>query len=184
MPKIPRLLLFAVLGLAALLLMLWIFGRLQPLWTQRGLQTAIQRIEPWGPTTNYSAAGWQRLANAARLLRATPPALAEKALAGLDTGPEAESRKLRAFLLLRFAFDLPEDGAVTDRAPARPELPAPGELNPDGTANLAWPIAWNNGRPVLVAGSQGALAPDYAPHRDYNFLRSKYRFRDLGGFQR
>jgi len=183
MPKIPRLVLFAAIGLAALLLMLWIFNRLQPLWEQRGLQAAIRKLEPWTATTNYSAAGWQRLAAATKLLRSTPPVLAEKVFTGLATGPDAEANQLKSFLLLRFAFDLPENGALTARAPSRPPLPAPGEANPDGSANLAWPLAWNGGRPDLVAGSQGALDPGYSPQQDFTFLRYQARWRDLATFQ-
>jgi hypothetical protein len=183
-PRFPRLLVLAAVGLAALVLLLWIFSRLQPLWGQRGLRAAILRIEPWGSTTNYSAAGWQRLAHAARLLRATPPALADQVFARLGAGPDAPARQLQAFLLLRFAFDLPEQGALSDRGPSRPEIPAPGEANPDGSANLAWPIRWNGGRPELVAGSQGALEPGYSPQQDFTFLRYKYRYRELDTLQR
>jgi hypothetical protein len=179
MPKVPRLVLFAAVGLTALLVLLWIFNRLQPLWGQRGLQSAIRKLEPWGSTTNYSAAGWQRLAHATKLLRATPPALTEKVLASLATGSDAEANQLKCFLLLRFAFDLPQQGSAADRAPSRPPLPAPGETNPDGSVNLAWPIAWIGGRPQLIAGSQGALDPGYAPQQDFTFLRYKTRYRDL-----
>lgn len=179
MPKINRLVLYAVVGIAALVLLLWIFNRLGPMWAQRGLRAAIKRVEPWGTSTNYSAAGWTRLAFAARSLRATPPALAEKVLAGLATGPEAEADQLKCFLLLRFTFDLPANGSAADRAPSRPALQAPGEANPDGSVNLAWPIVWNGGRPHLLAGSRGALDPGYAPQQDFTFLRYKYRFRDL-----
>lgn len=183
MPKLPRLVLFAAIGLVALLVLLWIFSRLQPLWNQRGLQVSIRRLEPWGTTTNYSAAGWQRLAAASKLLHAMPPALVEKSLASLAAGPDAEASQLKAFLLLRFAFDLPEQGPVTERTPSRPALPAPGEANPDGSVNLAWPLVWNGGRPHLVAGSQGALDPGYAPQQDFTFLRYKARWRDLSALQ-
>ena len=150
---------------------------------EKPLLSAIRKIEPWGPTTNYSTAGWQRLANASELLRATPPALTEKVLAGLCTGPNAAENQLKCFLLLRFAFELPENGSAGDRAPSRPQLAAPGETNADGSLNLAWPMVWNGGRPRLVAGSTGALDPGYSPAQDYTFLRYKTRFRDLASFQ-
>lgn len=183
MPKLSRLVLYAAVGIAALVLMLWIFNRLQPLWEQRGLQHAIRKLEPWDATTNYPAAGWSRLAAASKLLRATPSALAERVLAGCATGPDAEVNRLKCFLLLRFAFDLPENGSAAERAPSRPPEPAPGEANPDGSVNLAWPLAWNGGRPHLVSGSQGALDPGYLPQQDFTFLRYQARYRDLTTFQ-
>jgi hypothetical protein len=183
MPKIPRLVVLAAIGIAALLLLLWIFSRLQPLWSQQGLKSAIRKLEPWGTSTNYPVAGWQRLAGASKQLRATPPALVEKVLGSLATGPDAAANQLKCFLLLRFAFDLPENGAAADRAPSRPELAAPGETGPDGSVNLAWPIVWNGGRPQLAAGSQGALDPGYSAAQDYTFLRYKAKYRDLASFQ-
>ncbi len=127
-------------------------------------EAVLASLAPWPSAGDLSREQWQRYIEAARELQQTDPADAESAIGHFVTrrsGLEAAEDETRIFLLLRVVFDLPE------RAPADERRAYAGWVNwpaPDdeGNVSLSWPIAWDTGRPALVAHYEGSEGESYA----------------------
>jgi len=188
LPRLPRLVVYGLVALAAVLLLGGLAQRLRPAVTQWRLQRALRRIEPWPTTTNYSATGWQRLVAAATAFQRASPALAGEVLQSyLERAArrpaDLATEQARVFLLLRVMFALPEAGQPAEVWDFGGWRPGPTAVHPDGTVNLAWPVIWNGGRPRLAAGRDPAPRPAYAAQKEFAFLRYKFPPRDLSSYR-
>jgi hypothetical protein len=182
----PKLLVYAALAVALIFLGPCTVRHMQPAFAKYRLKRAINKIEPWTTTTNYTLAGWKQLVAAAKKFQASTPDLANAAVSELlennANKPELAIVQAKTFLLLRMVFELPEN------SPGQPVMTANyfrgyTDMNPDGTFNLAWPISLNAGSPRLVAGCEGSAGDNYSPQKEFNYLRFKFKYRDLAKVQ-
>jgi len=171
-------------ALLALLLLTWLGRQVAPWYSRHQLESRMAQIEPWGSSTAYSEAGWKHLIQTARACQEASSALTAAALeehlqsfsAKPDDLPIAQGK---VFLLLRVMFDLP------DSTPAGPGVSLAGwnrggtDVNPDGTFDQAWPLLWNQGRPRLVSGRNGAAGAEYSAAKEYAMLRYRFKYREL-----
>ena len=124
----------------------------------------------------------------ARRLQSISPDLVEKRLfesrnhfENYSDAQLSNDRKL--YLLIRVIFDLPENASKNDSFKTGGWITMHTDINNDGTFNLAWPIKWKDGSPVLVSGYQGIESLGrYDASIEYHYLRSKYRMRNLFSF--
>ncbi len=188
MPQRTKIIIYAVLALLAIWIGWKVLRSLEPAFAEYRLKRQFSQIEPWTASTNYSTAGWKQLLRAAQALQKATPSLAGTALENYlkryASRPEqlpAEQAKL--FLLLRFAFQLPDAGAAAQRDAFGGPNPRGSDANGDGTYNMDWPIAWTQGRPRLIAGFDGTTSGPYRVKEDFDFLRFKFRPRDLAKVQ-
>jgi len=188
MPRSSRVVIYGVLALVAVVLGVWLIKRVPPAYARYQLKRMVWKIEPWTASPNYSAAGWTHLVKTAKAIQGMDHKLAEAALdahlRGFANKPaELADEEGKVFLLLRVVFDVRESGSAAQRFAFAGWTRGPSELNPDGTLNLAWPLAWNQGRPRLVAGRSGPEGSRYAVGDDYAYLRYHFSRRDLSSFQ-
>jgi hypothetical protein len=148
------------------------------------LFNAISRVEPWRSTKDYTSNDWKNAIEAARMFQNATPSTVELVLQRFaETEPGAikddfiEMSKL--LLILRIAFDLPESATNNPSASAMTWESGRSEINADGSFNVAWPIRWNNGRPILIKRYSGLSGPAYTVLGDYHIFRSRYPFRKL-----
>jgi hypothetical protein len=147
------------------------------------LADTLGELVPWTSANDLSPQAWDRYVAAARAVQRAAPAEVERAIQDvLATGSDAREGddETRVFLLLRVVFDLPERAPADERRSYKGWVnwPAP---DGDGCVSLAWPIAWRDGRPALVAGYEGSEGPRYAAVAEYRHLLDRYAFRDLHG---
>ena len=55
------------------------------------------------------------------------------------------------------------------------------DINADGSVNLAWPLSWRGGKPVLVSGFIGVQGRRLDAGSEYHYFRSRYELRKLPG---
>jgi len=179
MPRLSKIIVYGVVGLAILWFGGWLIKREQPVYAKWKLKRFVRKIEAWPASTNYSAAGWSHLVGAARAFQKANPKLAEDALAEYlqeyaNKPSQLPIEQGKVFLLLRVVFDLPDRVQQTSAAGSgRPDLSA------DGAANPAWPLRWEEGKPRLVAGYANAAVSRKSIRDEYAYLRYRFRYRDL-----
>lgn len=151
------------------------------------MAATIRQVAPWNATTNYDARAWRRLIDVARQACSAESNVVDLALSEyFDDSVKNVSwdDSSRAFLLLRVMFDLPENADLTNCFTSRSWMKgARLEINADGTANLAWPLVWNNGQPYLVHRAEGYSGRPYRPALEYRYLLRTYPKRNLSGKQ-
>lgn len=143
----------------------------------------LKRLPPWLPAGKAGAPDWAHLKRVAKRIQRAPDrdviatleAFQRWALQDPGTGFENESR---VFLLMRVLFDLPERSRASERTIRK------GWINweqPDreGCVNLAWPIRWNNGDPILVAPYAGSEGRPYDVVGEFADLRGRFSYRRL-----
>jgi hypothetical protein len=182
----PKILAYGALALALIFLGPCAVRHLQPAFAKYRLKRAINKIEPWTASTNYSVAGWKQLVAAAKKFQDSTPDFANTAVGELlenNAGqPGLAVAQAKIFLLLRMVFELPEN------SPGQPVIAANyfrgrSDMNPDGTFNLAWPISLSAGLPRLVSGCEGVAGDNYSPQKEFNYLRFHFKYRDLAKVQ-
>jgi hypothetical protein len=145
----------------------------------------LEDLPPWTTEAALSMEDWDHMKRVAEVLQKTPADAVVSALTAFarwcldnpsdDDGYENESR---VFLVMRITFEIPEN------APASQRFAYKGWVNwqePDesGNVNLAWPVAWNHGRPTLLAPYAGSQGLPYDPVVEYEFLSRTYPYRAL-----
>ncbi len=184
MAQRTKIIIYAVLALLAIWIGWKILRSLEPAIAEYRLKRRFSQIEPWTTSTNYSAAGWQQLLRAAQALQKATPSLAGTALENYLKNHASQPAQLPAeqaklFLLLRFAFELPQAGSASQRDAFGGPNPKGADANGDGTFNVDWPLAWTQGKPRLMAGFDGTTGSPYHVKEDFDFLRFHFRPRDL-----
>jgi hypothetical protein len=184
MMRYKKMLVYGAVALAIILAGSWTFKRVQPVYGRYRLNRMIDRLEPWSASTNYSEAGWQQLIAAARTLQNLKPALARTVLGDYLQRYDGDPAQLavaqgKVLLLLRVAFDFPENLPGAQRVPFGNWTRDHSDLNADGTINVAWPVLWNQGQPRLVAGCQGTAGSDYSVQKEFDYLRYRFKYRRL-----
>jgi hypothetical protein len=171
--------------------------------SQARLKIMLKTVEPWPCLdTNYPSTNWAQLVAAAKIFQKSSPSTVEQALRQYQMGgatngefqrfnDEQLDNDTKLYLLMRVVFDLPET------VPANTKqiivfgywsgrwLKENGEMNSDGTINLAWPIRWNHGHPELIGGCIGLQGVDtrYDAGAEYQYFRGKYPYRNLSEFK-
>jgi hypothetical protein len=182
----PKILVYGALALALIFLGPCTVRHLRPEFAKYHLKHAINKIEPWTASTNYSRAGWKQLVAAAKTFKGSASELANAAVGELlesNAGqPGLAITQAKIFLLLRMVFELPEN------SPGQPVIAANyfrghTDMNPDGTFNVAWPISLSAGQPRLVSGCEGVAGDNYSPQKEFNYLRFHFKYRDLAKVQ-
>ncbi|HET7626342.1 MAG TPA: hypothetical protein VFM25_13875 [Verrucomicrobiae bacterium] len=176
-----------LIGLIALIAVFFgikIARAVYPLIVKARLNHAISKIEPWTISTSYSDAAWKKLVNAAKRFQSADPKLAKQVIANRIKTASANPNQLaieqgKIFLLSRVVFDLPGNGS--QRIPGAGWERGQTDVNPDGTINAAWPVVWNGGKPSLASGRVGN-AGSYSATNEFEFLRFRYKYRDLSTF--
>jgi hypothetical protein len=188
MPKeLKKILTYAVVAIAVIWIGGCIIKRQRPVYVKWKLKRALEAVEPWTASTNYSAEGWTRLVRAAKTLQKTDPVLAGDALgefmkAGGVTPELLATKQAKAFLVFRTAFDLSEHAPEGKKFSFADWVRARTDVNADGTVNLAWPLSFEAGPPRLVAGREGSPGT-YSARDEYDFIRYKFTPRDLSRIQ-
>lgn len=142
------------------------------------LEQALLRLSDWPPPGG--SIDWSSYLAAARLLAAADPLYAREKIEGfVDGAPgglERTMRGTRVFLLFRVAFDLPTNAPHGER---RIFLSLTNWPHPDaqGTVDLSWPVAWNNGRPILLAPCTGGSGAPYSAGDEFAYLFGTYSYR-------
>lgn len=188
MPRPSKIVIYGAIALLAVLFCSWLIKHGPPSFAKYRMKRLARRIEPWPSSTNYSVAGWTHLVKTAGLFQKADPKLAGEALAEylrsyVGRPDELSSEQSKLFLLLRVVFELPESVPGGQRLSFCDWTRQNSGLNADGTANLAWPLSWNEGRPRLVAARPGTAAGDYAVRDEYVYLRYHFRYRNLSSFK-
>jgi hypothetical protein len=186
-PQVRKIVIYAIVAIAAVWLGGCIYKRAQPAYVTWNLKRLVRNIEPWTASTNYTAAGWNHLVKTARVFQQSTPRLAEEALDAhfkdaARNPVQLSAEQAKVFLLLRMMFDLPEDAPPEQRFSFADWTRARTDVNPDGTVNLAWPLRTTGGAPRLVAGCEGT-AGNYSAKEEFAFLRYRFPNRDLGAIQ-
>src|SRR5262245_46500088 len=79
-PKRTKLITYAVVAVLVVWIGGCVFNRASPALAKWSFKRQIHKIEPWPAKTNYSAAAWRQLLNAARKLKTADSSLAADAL--------------------------------------------------------------------------------------------------------
>jgi hypothetical protein len=182
---------FIIYGVAALA-GVWVGWKavhgLQPAFARYRLKRRFSQIEPWTASTNYSVGGWRQLIKTAKAVQAANSSLAGDALGEYlqryaNRPDQLPGEQAKLFLLLRVVFDLPETGSAGPSASFGGPTAKRSDASAGGTANLAWPLSWNQGTPRLVAGCESAASGVYRVKDEFDFLRFHFRRRDLSKVQ-
>jgi len=156
--------------------------------SQQRFLDLLATIRPWQSALkeDYKAQDWDRLVETARIMQKFTPSSVQNVLKESQTNNIGFDDS-KVYLLFRVMFALPE------HAPARElfgfgwwvqmEFPDETPNNKDGTVNLAWPISWNNGKPLLVSGFQGYQGPPYDAVAEFDYLLKHYKYRDLSKYK-
>jgi hypothetical protein len=156
------------------------------------LQRLLLEVEVWpsGPQVRYySKHSWLLLINAAKVVQESEPKSVEQTLEDYQShtatnGLDQIKEDSKLFLLMRVVFDLPEDVSVDTNG----FVPVFGgwvtmneQFGTNGSVNVAWPIRWNNGHPILISGYYGiqGINSTYNARKEYMYFMSKYRMRHL-----
>lgn len=171
----------AVLGVVAIVVLIWLAGKLHPAYVRHHLRHALGEIEPWGPSTDYSDAAWKKLISAARVFQSARVSYVDEVLSDYgksSLGPpdSVAADQSKAYLLLRMMFDLPAQAA--GRPPFADWAGAAAHPNSNGTANLAWPLVFAGDKPHLASGRETTNGT-YVPREEYDYFRYHYHSRDL-----
>jgi hypothetical protein len=155
--------------------------------TEGHLAILLEAIEAWpASSTNYSRAAWQRLAEAAKEFQSDDPRSVEKALAKFQRTGFAGQRENpgKLLLLMRIVFDVPDSSPINQIHMFAGWVTHGTEFKSDRSANLAWPLKWNNGDPYLVCGFLGIQGIDaqYNAAEEFNYFLGKYPLRDLSNY--
>lgn len=144
----------------------------------------ISRVEPWRSTKDYTSNDWKNAIEAARMLQNASAPTVDLVLQrfaetepGVIKGGFVEMSK--PLLILRIAFDLPESATNNPSASVMTWESGGSEINADGSFNVAWPIRWNSGNPILIKRYSGLSGPAYTVLGDYHIFRARYPFRQL-----
>src|SRR5687768_6495024 len=141
--------------------------------------TMIDEFPPWRGTNSFD---WQKAVAIAGRFQGQDHVAITNALTrwraahsmSLVDDHELDSKP---FLLLTLAFEVPERVSNDKRRFFKGWLGSSSAINPDGSANIAWPISWRNGDPCLLAEWRGSQGPPYIPLDHYEYLRGTYPFR-------
>lgn len=182
-----------IISAIGVILLLWIGGcvvqQAGPAYSKWRLKQTIASIVPWpAAASDYKPADWQKLVNAARALQKADSTLATRLISerlekSSDKPGELADDQTRIFLLMRMTFNLPQKSQQPGQFGFEQWSRNNTDINPDGTANMAWPILWNDGKPQLAAGRPGKLAGPFDAKNEFTLLRFKYPQRDLKTFQ-
>jgi hypothetical protein len=146
-----------------------------------GLVKLFNSLEPWSYSTNYSPLGWQRARYVSETISQLDPVVVEEALEIFirrSSNREDFGNWTKALIFFRVHFELPEHTLREDRFLSYAWLGSQGAENPDGTANLSWPVTWKGGYPRLIARLEGYEGSPYNPVEEFRFLRSRYPTRN------
>lgn len=151
---------------------------------KEALLRLIKEIEPWGVTTNYSQAHWERLIATARIAQRANPSTMKAALALFENQNKQNFKGLyeedsKPYILIRMMYELPQFAPIDERFAFKGWNPRRININPDGTINLSWPIVWLNNSPHFVAPCRGSSGPPYKPEYEYEYVRALYPQRNL-----
>jgi hypothetical protein len=144
----------------------------------------LEALKPWGGA-DYTKDGWDRLVSLGMLVQRMDPNEVSSAIHEFlttvhnpsETGFVGQNTKL--LLLLRIVFDLPERFPAERRFFGEGFLTVPFEWKAPRRVSVSWPIAWNLGRPQLLAICLGKCGSPYDAAAEYRYFHSRYRLRDL-----
>jgi len=136
---------------------------------------------------------WDKVVYGAKVVQSTEDAVVKQVLSQIwfdalekeKDAVKATMLSLKPFLILRVVFDLPESapkGAWKNFTTYQgwdkhPIIPGAEKVN------LAWPLLWHDGRPVLVTllpsanGGRG-----YQGHFEFQYFKDHFKMRDLGHY--
>jgi hypothetical protein len=142
------------------------------------LLAAFLRLAPWHYEPGLSADDLAAYEAAARLVQSSQPAEVRRALADFQdqADPSGIDNQTRLFLLMRFVFDLPEHAPAADRHIFWGWVNWP-EPDATGHVNLAWPLSFAGGRPVLLDRFKGAEGSLDGAVEEYQDLLARFPFR-------
>jgi len=182
------------------ILILWLICRLVPSgaaattpsknFGQQELRNLLVRIETWPDgLPRYGESAWRKLIAGAKAIQQCDPVAVQRALKEFQSRPATNSPEeldddKKLFLLMRVIFELPErEPSPTNewRTVFAGYVTMLGEYNGDGTINVAWPLSWRKGKPLLLSGCIGIQGVNarYCVWKEYEYFRSKYPMRDL-----
>lgn len=143
------------------------------------LLASLRRLPPWRRNAGFSARDISAYEEAARLVQGAAPKEVQEALATFQIQADLSAwidNETRLFLLMRFVFDLPESAPAAERHIfwGWVNWPEPGQ---GGQVNLSWPFSFASGRPVLLAGFEGAEGACDAAVEEYRDLLARFPFR-------
>jgi hypothetical protein len=175
-----------VLAVLGLIVCIWLARHIYPVLERRHLKHLVDSIEPWTGTTTYSEGGINRLVSVAKSFQGAEPAMVQRVLESALADASGASETLaveqgREYLLLRVMFDLPENALAGTRLPAQDYSVTPPPENPDNSVNLAWPLTVAQGKVRLSGNRQQGPGSSYSGREDYDYLRYKFRSRNLAG---
>jgi hypothetical protein len=152
-------------------------------WTTKELERLILTVQPWTDSEAYQSYDWRSLIRVADVFQTADNAQVIQAFVQFDSDNETNYcgnylNNSRAYLLLRVIFNIPENGARSERS-LDGWIRFDTDLNQDGTANLDWPISWKSGEPVLITRWIGYNGIPYRTKDDYIRLKNIYKNRDL-----
>lgn len=145
------------------------------------LLAAFRALTPWTYDGHPAGAEWRAYLDAARLVQQSTPTDVERALARFLDEPDnlgGAENETRLFLLMRVVFDLPDRAPVGQRRVFKGWINWP-EPDAEGHVSLTWPVAWQEGRPSLLARHEGSEGRPYAAVEEYRHLRAQFPLRRL-----
>jgi hypothetical protein len=159
--------------------------------TGHRLAELMASVEEWSSDANYSQDGWSKLIRAAKIIQTNTPESVEKALFDYQMNDsrhgDFENMTVHAlgndgklFLLMRVVFELPER-AATEPTRFGEWIGNERAKNRNGTFNLAWPLRWHDGHPVLTYGCIGiqGYKVRYKAREEYRYFRDTFPKRNL-----
>ena len=165
----------------------------------RSFTEIIEHLDPWpddpGPDPpppfqkrplyyekrplHYADTNWSALVSAAKLVQQGAPSVVEDVLRGFQELHYSTASDSKLLLLMRVAFDLPEDRPLGRRVGFGGWV----HLNDSFRTNAAWPILWNSGNPRLVVGFVGLQGRRYDAAAEYRDFEGRFPKRDLTTFK-
>jgi hypothetical protein len=152
---------------------------------KKQLIESFDRLSPWTTPEDFGEREWKDYIKVAQVIQKSEPETVKSALTDFMKkaineeykGYESESK---IFLLMRIAFDLPEE------APEKARFSFKGWENwpePDdqGYVSLAWPISWGGNLPKLEASYEGSMGQPYRAVEEYQYLLDHFNYRNLTG---
>lgn len=144
----------------------------------------MERIEPWRSSKAYSSADYRILVAVAREIQNADSAEVEAALNRFMEKHSAHmsedyTEMSKPFLVLRVVFDLSENSRIDPKLNVMSWLSVRDEINADGSINLAWPLSFRSGKPVLKSRFRGLVGPPYDPVTEFRVMRAACSFRKI-----